>query len=53
METTLPAYVGEAFTKLGAQFDALMGEAWPVMLAIFAGFALMGMFKKVGRKAVS
>lgn len=53
METTLPSYVGEAFTKLQGQFEALMSDAWPVMITIFAAFALMGMFKKVGRKSVS
>lgn len=51
METTLPSYVTEAFTKLSGQTEALIAAGWPVLILVFGGLTLMKLFKKFGNKA--
>ncbi len=49
--STLPTYVTEAFTTMTSQAEALMGQAWPVLVLVFGGAVLMKLFKKFGNKA--
>jgi len=49
--TTLPVYVTDAFASMTGQAEALMGQAWPVLVLVFGGMILMKLFKKFGNKA--
>lgn len=49
--TTLPTYVTDAFATMTGQAEALISQAWPVLIVIFGGGILMKLFKKFGNKA--
>lgn len=42
-----------AFTEVQTDGLALIGLAWPVVIAITVGLIMMGLFKKTAKKAAS
>ena len=51
--STLPPYVTAAFADIQGKAEALVAEAWPVMLFIFGAMVLMKIFKKFANRAAS